>query len=40
MPIVSGLYCNAKKMRFNEDSINDMKSISGGSIEEIDNFKY
>ena len=27
-------------MRFNEDSSNDMKSISGGSIEEIDNFKY
>ena len=27
-------------MRFNEDSINDIKSISGGFIEEVDNFKY
>ena len=27
-------------MRFNEDSINDMKSISGVSIEEVENFKY
>ena len=39
----NGLYCNAKKtkmMRFNEDSINDVKSIGGGSIEEVDNFKY
>ena len=29
-----------KMMRFNEDSINDIKSITGGSIEEVDNFKY
>ena len=39
----NGLYCNAKKtkmMRFNEDSINDLKSISGGFIEKVDNFKY
>ena len=39
----NGLYCNAKKtkmMGFNEDSINDMKSISGGFIKEVDNFKY
>ena len=37
------LYCNAQKtkmMRFNEDSINDVKSISDGFIEEVDNFKY
>ena len=27
-------------MRFHEESINDMKSISGGSIEEVENFKY
>ena len=27
-------------MRFNEDSINDIKSISGAFIEEVDNFKY
>ena len=39
----NGLYCKAKKtkmIRFNEDSINDMKSISGGSIEEVDSFEY
>ena len=37
------LYCNAKKtkmMSFNEDSINDVKSINGGFMEEVDNFKY
>ena len=27
-------------MKFNEDSTNNMKSISGGSTEELDNFKY
>ena len=27
-------------MSINEDSINDIKSISGGSIEEVENFKY
>ena len=39
----NGLYWNAKKtkmMRFKENSIIEIKSISGGSIEEVDNFKY
>ena len=27
-------------MRYYEDSINDVKSISGDSIEEVDNLKY
>ena len=39
----NGLHFNAKKtkmMKFNEESINDVKYISGGSIGEVANFKY
>ena len=38
-----GLHVNAKKtevMMFNQDQPNDMKSISGGKIKEVKNFKY
>lgn len=38
-----GLHANAKKtqvMLFNQDSINDIKSISGGKIKDVEDFKY
>ena len=38
-----GLHVNAKKtevMLFNQDQQNDIKSMSGGAIKEVENFKY